>query len=179
MRLLCFGDSNTYGYDPHSLLGDRYSPENRWPDRLAADTGWEVLNRGMNGRCIPAVCSLSESADLLLVMLGSNDLLQGCSPADVAARMEAFLRSALPLYRDILLISPPPMQRGAWVTEDALIRNSQQLPAEYRRTAALLGVEFADAAHWEIPLSFDGVHFTEEGHHVFAAHLAKLLLAGR
>ena len=28
---------------------------------------------------------------------------------------------------------------------------------------------FADAGEWDIPLAFDGVHFTEEGHRRFAA----------
>lgn len=29
MRLLCCGDSNTYGYDPRSFFGDRYPKESR------------------------------------------------------------------------------------------------------------------------------------------------------
>ena len=31
MKVICFGDSNTYGYDPRSFLGDRYGPTDRWP----------------------------------------------------------------------------------------------------------------------------------------------------
>ena len=53
MKLLCFGDSNTYGYDPRSFLDDRYPAEVRWTDALARDTGWTVLNMGQNGREIP------------------------------------------------------------------------------------------------------------------------------
>ena len=34
--ILCYGDSNTYGYDPQSPLGGRYPPQVRWPDQLAA-----------------------------------------------------------------------------------------------------------------------------------------------
>ncbi len=29
-RILCFGDSNTYGYDPRSYLGGRYPASVRW-----------------------------------------------------------------------------------------------------------------------------------------------------
>ncbi len=29
MKVICFGDSNTYGYDPRSLLGDRYDADSR------------------------------------------------------------------------------------------------------------------------------------------------------
>ena len=52
MRILCFGDSNTYGFDPRSYSAGRYSPEDRWPDLLAAQTGWEVINAGANGRAV-------------------------------------------------------------------------------------------------------------------------------
>lgn len=37
---MCFGDSNTYGYDPRGYFGDRYGAEDRWPDLLAKQTGW-------------------------------------------------------------------------------------------------------------------------------------------
>ena len=51
--VICFGDSNTYGYDPRSYLGGRYGPDSRWVDLLAARTGWDVRNQGQNGRTIP------------------------------------------------------------------------------------------------------------------------------
>ena len=44
MNVICFGDSNTYGYDPRSYLGDRYDADSRWVDILAAKTGWTVCN---------------------------------------------------------------------------------------------------------------------------------------
>ena len=53
MKILCFGDSNTYGYDPHSYYGGRYSPENRWVDILAEKLNCELLNYGQNGLSIP------------------------------------------------------------------------------------------------------------------------------
>ena len=39
MKVICFGDSNTYGYDPRSWIGGRYEPDSRWVDILAAETG--------------------------------------------------------------------------------------------------------------------------------------------
>ena len=44
MKILCFGDSNTYGYDPRGYFGGRY--DDRWPEVLAALTGWDVVNLG-------------------------------------------------------------------------------------------------------------------------------------
>ena len=51
--LLCFGDSNTWGYDPRSALRtERYPRDVRWPGRLAQALGddWEVIAEGLNGR---------------------------------------------------------------------------------------------------------------------------------
>ena len=50
MNVICFGDSNTYGYDPRGYFGGRYDADSRWVDILAAETGWTVRNMGQNGR---------------------------------------------------------------------------------------------------------------------------------
>ena len=55
MKLLCFGDSNTYGYDPRSFLDNHYPADVRWTDTLARDTGWTVLNMGETVGRSPAV----------------------------------------------------------------------------------------------------------------------------
>ena len=39
MKVICYGDSNTYGYDPRGWLGGRYDAADRWPDILARRTG--------------------------------------------------------------------------------------------------------------------------------------------
>ena len=42
MNVICFGDSNTYGYDPRSYLGGRYDTDSRWVDILAGQSAtWE------------------------------------------------------------------------------------------------------------------------------------------
>lgn len=181
MRILCFGDSNTYGYDPQDCFGTPYPPDHRWPDCLAAQTGWEVINEGVNGRQIPrnpyALRLLREQKDLdlFLVMLGTNDLLQGASPEEAARLMESFLQPLLPLCR-ILLVAPPPMKRGAWVPTDALVEDSRRLAREYAILARKLGIPFADTGSWDIDLAFDGVHFTPGGHLRFAEEIKKCIL---
>ncbi len=181
MRILCFGDSNTYGYDPRGYFGDRYDAENRWVDLLAKQTGHECINAGANGREIPqgpyALRLLIEHApvDIFLVMLGTNDLLQGASAEEAAARMEAFLNQFLPHCKRILLIAPPPMKRGAWVSTDELITEFILLAEKYKLLAEKLNIPFVDTRHWNIELNFDGVHFTEAGHHAFAENLRNFL----
>ena len=122
MNVICFGDSNTYGYDPRGYFGGRYNADSRWVDILATETGWTVSNMGQNGREIPSAAPVfPEDTDLLIVMLGTNDLLQGCSPEQAAERLGRFL-AAVPLDRSkVLLIAPPPMTLGAWVPSPQLI----------------------------------------------------------
>ena len=49
MRVLCLGDSNTYGFDPRAYFGGRYPEKDRWVNILAQKTGWQVQNAGENG----------------------------------------------------------------------------------------------------------------------------------
>ena len=167
MKILCIGDSNTYGYDPRSYLGSRYPAEVRWTDRL---DGCDVINCGVNGATIPrgrsrfsGMIKMNEP-DLVIVMLGTNDLFSGLSAGQIADRMEAFLDSILPAGKPILLISPPILQYGEWVMDDDLVEESQKLGEAYRELAAGKGCLFADSGKWDIEMTFDGVHFSPEGH---------------
>lgn len=187
-RIVCIGDSNTYGYDPRDIFGGRYPAERRWTGLLER-AGWEVWNAGQNGREIPnrdrAIQALlrelerAGTPDRVTVMLGSNDLLQGFdrSAEDVTERMEYFLRRLLPRFpaAHILLIAPPPMAPGAWVGAPRLLLESARLAPCYAALAEKLGVAFADAGAWGVELRFDGVHFSEAGHAAFAEGLLRRL----
>ena len=183
MNILCYGDSNTYGYDPRSFLADRYPEEHCWTTHLA-NAGHHVLNCGMNGREIPhrpleiesAIRFFAaEQADLLIIMLGSNDLLMHpfYQAKDVANRMDEFLRAirlTLP-EQPILLLSPVPMALGTWVQEDRLLQESARLSPLYAALAQKHLIAFADTAQWGVSLTFDGVHFSEQGHWSFSTGL--------
>ena len=47
-RILCFGDSNTYGYPPGG--GPRMDAQTRWPCLLGAKLHCQVLEEGVCGR---------------------------------------------------------------------------------------------------------------------------------
>lgn len=178
--ILFYGDSNTYGYDPCDFFGGCYSAP--WPELLAEKTGFEVINDGWNGRMIPRreyelqlfrEKAERYAADGLIVMLGGNDLLTGAKAREVAERMEALLSGCI--VPVVFLISPPTMKRGAWVPDDSLVEESRELARQYAALAQRLGLQYADAAEWNIKLAYDGVHFSEEGHRRFADELAAFL----
>ncbi len=190
--ILCFGDSNTYGYDPRSLFGDRYPADIRWTGILSA-AGFDVINAGMNGRTIPdslpAFRQFEKKLDELpqdgcvLLMLGTNDLLlQGRPSAEaVAARMKAFLeseeerRQISRMGNRFVLLSPPALREGSWVLGADQIRESRKLGECYRKIAKLFEFSFADMTTEDLPLCFDGVHLSEEGHRRVAEKVIEAL----
>ncbi len=184
-RILCIGDSNTWGYDPRSYFGSQYPSDVRWTGLLER-AGWKVFNCGQNGASIPrkaafpVVGRLIRSRlplDVITVMLGSNDLLEGITAEAAALRMETLLdcvKEAAP-ETCVLLIAPPVMKLGAWVPSEKLVEESAKLSGLYRKLAGTAKVSFADAENWGIDLTYDGVHFSEKGHSAFAKRLAEIL----
>ena len=91
--ILCFGDSNTWGFIPGSDC-ERYAPDVRWPGVMAADLGpgYRVVEEAQNGRMtawedpaepfvskcgltfLPVVLESQKPIDLVIIMLGTNDL---------------------------------------------------------------------------------------------------------
>ncbi|MBQ6076343.1 MAG: lipase [Lachnospiraceae bacterium] len=175
--IACLGDSNTFGYDPQSLWGDRYAKEIRWTGRLEA-AGFRVHNFGMNGlglsrtSVFPVLVheAADVSPDLVTVMLGTNDLLMGISAKETVRLMKGLLSLLLERFEvgQVLLIAPPVLRPGTWVQGEGVIRESERLREEYRRLAEEKEICYVDVGAWDVPLAYDGVHFTEKGHRSFA-----------
>lgn len=187
-----YGDSNTYGYDPRSFLGDQYPAEIRWTGILKNQTDWDIRNHGICGRSIPHTESQikfaceqiqnwakQENPPYIWIMLGTNDLLdnQNFTAEDVTDRMRNFLTEIMKqpaiINKQIHLglISPASMEYGAWVDSDRLYEESRRLHTEYRHLSEKLNLLFISTENWNIPVIFDGVHFSEEGHRIFAAQI--------
>lgn len=89
-NILCFGDSNTWGYTPGTAV--RYAPDVRWTGVMQAALGkdYRVLEDGLNGRTtayedpwspwrsgkvsLPYSLTAQKPLDLMILMLGTNDL---------------------------------------------------------------------------------------------------------
>ena len=87
--LVCYGDSNTYGYNPHNSL--RYDDSVLWTNKLQnyLKDKYKVYNEGLNGRTtaydrpdvdeknglktLTPTLDKYETIDALLIMLGTND----------------------------------------------------------------------------------------------------------
>ena len=84
MKVICYGDSNTYGFDPRMGSSGRLPRNQRWTGILNAMPEFEIIGEGMNGRTIPTaeasyrwlgkVIKKNWDADALVIMLGTNDM---------------------------------------------------------------------------------------------------------
>ena len=189
-RIVCYGDSNTFGYDGSDPFGGRLPPDSRWPELLGRMLGCECVNCGLNGRTVPhyprtveadlALLRRCAPCMLVIVMLGTNDLLTDTEPEETAQRMRQFLirfRETLP-ETAVLLCVPPPVT----VFGEAYAQSFDVLAEMYGELAEELGAAFVDTAAWGIRISGDGVHFSEQGHRIFAVKMAqtvRMLLSGR
>ncbi len=114
-RILCYGDSNTWGYNPASLFTpceERYPEEIRWPMRLQALLGesYRIIEEGLggrttvlddpyslidlNGRRYLPPCLVSHSPlDMVILSLGTNDQKTrfACSTHDIANGIETLI----------------------------------------------------------------------------------------
>ncbi len=56
-KIVFYGDSNTYGYDPRGFLGMRYAENVRWTTKVREHfkDEYEKIEEGQNGRCLPTL----------------------------------------------------------------------------------------------------------------------------
>ena len=206
--VLLFGDSNTHGTMPMPDLGGagRFAREDRWSGRLArllAD--WEVIAEGHPGRTsvhddpvegahrngltvLPALLESHRPLDLVVVMLGTNDLKERFSvnACDIALSLERLVRviRASTCGPDngapgVLLVAPPPILEvgclaGMFAGGAA---KSQRLAAEIGAAAARAGVPFLDAGAVVRVSPIDGIHYDAEANPALAQAIATAIRA--
>ena len=194
-RILFFGDSNTYGFDPRDPYEDRYPAKIRWTERLQelVSGDWEICADGLNGRCIPEreferrillrVIREHLPFHILGIMLGTNDYLRMHAPDPEAAarKMERLIRwiyESTPFDRAsmrLLLLTPPAMNftgdpyMGSYDTTDG------RLSEEWIKAAKRNGALWLNTDEWRLPMAYDRIHLTENGHLIFAERMAEYL----
>jgi lysophospholipase L1-like esterase len=189
--ILCYGDSNTWGYNP--VDAGRYPRDVRWTGVLAHELGpdYQVVEEGLNGRTtvwddpiegykngrdylIPCL-ETHKPVDLVVLMLGSNDLKMRFSlPAyDIAngagVLVGVIQQSAAGLdgrAPRVLLMAPPPVARLTDFAEmfEGAAAKSKKFAEHYRRVADECGCEFLDAGAVVVSSDVDGLHFDPPEH---------------
>lgn len=199
-RILCIGDSNTWGYIPG--VGERYDEETRWTGILARKLGeaYAVIEEGMNGRTTafcdriePGVCALDYvhpclisqfPLDGIVIMLGTNDtktryhvnaLEIGYGLDEVLLRIEDTCRRKNQKPKVLVMAPAVLLPKSEWEEFDpSSARKSALLGKEYEEIARAHGCSYLNAEEiiGENGIGCDGIHLTPDGHSRLAEAVA-------
>lgn len=203
-NILAFGDSLTWGVDPG--VG-RHRFEDRWTsvvERTVADT--RIIAEGLPGRtscfddhsgtadrngarALPVLLGSHYPLDLVIIMLGTNDLKSHlCGTADGAAAGVGRLAEITATYPygygypapKIMIVSPPhlrkPQTGDGILSGERNIAESRRLAELYRIVAERRGCDFLDAASVAFASPLDGVHLDAANSRALGAAVARALV---
>jgi len=200
-NILCFGDSNTWGYVPGT--GKRYDSKTRWTALTSQmlDNEFTLIEAGLSGRTINSddpfrsdrngsqfINLYLESCrplDLVIVMLGTNDLkvrLEN-SIEDLKADIKQLCLQVLNFdyspYKapNIMLVAPAPFAETVELDAEFLpaLDTSKRIAPIFYQLARELNIQFLDAGRVIKVSKVDGIHWDADGHRDFAHHLAAML----
>lgn len=181
MKCLIFGDSNTWGYCPHS--GQPY--QQAWPDYFSDQfAALQVIVDAQPGRTT-ALGSQAENGwlalqnyqnlDALIVMLGTNDLQLRFRQAQAGLRKR--LLPYTQVARHTVLIAPVhPLPEQAF-SQQFDCSASAWLVEQIARTADESGAQFINANEVVSANPVDGIHWLSEDHRRFGDYLSRQLTA--
>ena len=186
--ILAFGDSLTWGFRAGEWT--RHAFEDRWPNVLATGLGAaaRVIEEGQNGRttvfadettfesrngavALPMLLQTHQPLDLVIVMLGTNDIkfAARCRAFDAAMGMGRLIEivqkfTYMPSYTtpQILIMAPPSLVRTAdeWFNDlwGHAIAESKLFAYHYEKVAKERTVHFFDAGSVATADPTDGGH---------------------
>ena len=177
-KILCYGDSLTYGYGvPDAFV---------WHQLIKKRFNIEIINCGANGAMLTGMKLrldnqvISKEKDAVLFMGGTNDLISGRLPEDVKNDIGDIFKKIIDDQPNSVLIIPPPaiveMAQKSWDSMGEYEQLNQSLK--------MIGSYFADVYEGQVismyqafmdleekhrlSLFSDGVHLNEQGHCFFA-----------
>lgn len=203
--VLCFGDSLTWGTD--AATGGRHALEDRWPSVLQAalGSGVQVVAEGLGGRTtvyddpvapaersgvkiLPTLLSTHAPLDLVIVMLGTNDVKARVAGKAIDARLgmerlvEIVRHHAWPLEMEppeVLVVAPPLIRETANPIFAAMfagaVEQSAMLASYYADLADDTGCGFYDAASVAETTPIDGIHLDAENTRAIGKGLAPIV----
>jgi lysophospholipase L1-like esterase len=206
--VLCFGDSNTHGTRAvrYALDIRRYPPDVRWPGQMAAQLGddWHVVEEGHPSRTtvhddpiegphknglavLPALLDSHRPIDLIIIMLGTNDLKMRYSlPAmDIAASLQRLLSCIVTSISGpdlstpkVLIVAPVPILETGYLAEmfEGGAEKSRKLAKYFAAVAKRNDVGFFDAGSVASVDPVDGIHLIPEGHAAIGQAIAATVI---
>ena len=201
-EILCFGDSNTWGWNPDDE--ERFDRDTRWTGILQnlLGNGYRIIEEGLNGRTtvwedpielhkkgsdhLLFLLETHRPFDLIMIMLGVNDLKARFSVTayDIAQSIGTLIAIAQKSNAGregkppaILVMAPPPLGKLSEFAEEFSggTEKSRNLGRRYREVAEEYGVAFFDTSTVIKTSDIDGVHLEKEAHAALGEAVANLV----
>ncbi|QAA31281.1 GDSL-type esterase/lipase family protein [Clostridium manihotivorum] len=105
MKVICIGDSLTYGYG--------LPPSKGWVSLLSALTTHEIINKGINGDTTVGILSrfyrdcIELRPDIAIIMAGTNDLLTGRNIKTVTDNIVCMIKDCVQNDIAPIVMTPP------------------------------------------------------------------------
>lgn len=197
-NILCFGDSNTFGYIAGS--GERYPRGVRWTSVLAELLGCEykVFEGGCNNRaCFVEHLDgekfigkkfitkyVKHNIDIIVSAIGSNDLHRFYKPSkeELEQGFEEYINVIKSNFdAKIIIFAPPLIKKNVLNThfnyffDEKSVEDSKLLPEIWKNVADKTGCYYLDLNDKVSVSDTDGLHFDEVGHKTIAHELAEFI----
>ena len=209
MKIVCYGDSNTWGHNP--LNAKRFNENERWPKILQNMLGneYEIIEEGLCGRTasfiddvkpfryglgmLEGVIETHMPADLIILMLGTNDLKTNFSPNAVAISngIRKMVQEIRDIYRwskydyepKILIVSPiylgeniDQIDRSFEQFGKSGLQLSKRLAKYYKQVADNFDCDFLDASNYAKASDIDAIHMDAQNHEKLAKAIYEYLM---
>lgn len=198
-KILCYGDSNTYGYNPTD--GTRFDNTIRWTALLQNNLGsdFEVINEGACDRTgfvdndkgflfsaqkhFPKMIAKTKDIDILILALGTNDLQfkYDISFKQIENGLEKLILIAKNYAKKIIIIPPVVLDNNVlngyfnYQFDETSISKSKKVGKIYRKLSNVYGLNYFDLNEFVKHSNADGLHYDEIGHNIIAENLAAFI----
>ncbi len=200
-KVLCFGDSNTYGFVPEKCT--RYDKNTRWTGVLQAlcDSDFSIIEGGCNNRTAfvdnPAGTEQTgykilpeyltkDYFDIVVLAIGINDLQLFFRPTleEFKQGIEKLIKITKDLSPNakIILVCPSKLDLAgiksgvfSFQFDGISVEKSYHLPQIYKKLAEKHACKLVDLNEIAKVSPLDGLHFSAESHKKIAENLYKNL----
>ena len=198
-KILCFGDSNTFGFNPEN--GRRYDSNTRWTKVLEHLTyqKFKIIEAGCNNRTafvdnpsgelqtgykiLPKI--LSTDLDYIIIAIGINDIQYSYNTT--LEDVEKGISSIIEIVKNncpntkIILLSPSVLNDNilnsyfSTMFDKISIEKSYYYAEIYKRISDKYNCVFLNLSEIAPVSSIDGLHYDSEGHKKIAYALATII----
>ena len=198
-KILCYGDSNTFGYNP--VDNSRLDEETRWTALLQKFLGndYEIIEEGgcdrtgfvdndkgfefSGQRHFPKTISKKKDIDILILAIGTNDLQfkYNITIHQVENGLEKLITIAQNNARRTILIPPVLLDNTilngpfSFQFDSTSISKSKKVGKIYKKLAKIYGLDYFDINEYTKPSQTDGLHYDKTGHKIIAEKLSEYI----